>query len=285
MNTILEVSNLNKAYPDFSLSDVSFSIFEDCITGFIGTNGSGKTTTLRTILGLTKKDAGEIKLFGQSIEQHGGQLRNRLGIVFDDGCFYEELTMHEMKTIIAPAYSNWDDTVYHKYMELFSLNPKQVIATLSKGMKIKYALTIALSHHADFLIMDEPTSGLDPFVRSQLIDILNDYMKQGGKAVFYSTHITSDLEKAADMLVMIHNGQIIFQKDKDALQDEYSVVKGDSRTLTDELAPLFLKIEKTNFGFKGVTNQLMEVRRKMPDILVERPTIEDIMLAYVEKGK
>lgn len=285
MSSILEVTGLNKSYGDFSLSDVSFSLEEDCITGFIGINGAGKTTTIRTILGLVTRASGTVKLFGKDMDKYEQELKDRIGIVLDDGGFYDELSMAEMKSIISPAYSRWNEQDYKIFMERFSLNPRQKIATLSKGMRLKFALTLALSHQADLLIMDEPTSGLDPLIRSQLMDILRDFMKQGGKGVFFSTHITSDLDKVADMLILIDKGKILFEEEKDMLIDTHRLVKGDVKDLTDETRNLFLCIQETGFGFSGITNQLSKVQKNMHNILIERPTIEDIMLGYIEGGK
>ena len=165
------------------------------------------------------------------------------------------------------------------YMDMFSLDPKRKINTLSKGMKMKYALTLALSHNAELLIMDEPTSGLDPLSRSQLLNVLNDYMENGGKGVLFSTHITSDLDKIADMLIMIHNGRIVFQEEKDFLLDDYRIIKGDKKLLTENIRQLFLNITETAFGFTGVTRYAARVQSYLPDAITERPTIEDIMLA------
>lgn len=285
MDNILEVKGLNKSYKNFSLTDVTFSLPEDCITGFIGINGAGKTTTIRAILGLVKKSSGTIKVFGKDMEQNAKEVKNRIGIVLEEGYFYDDLTMDEMKSIIAPAYSGWNEHEYKNYMDRFSLNPHQKIGTLSKGMRMKFALSLALSHGADLLIMDEPTSGLDPLIRSQLLEIMKDYMKQGGKSVFFSTHITSDLDKAADMLILIHDGKILFEQEKDVLLDNCRLVKGDNKILNSQNRNLFINLQKTDFGFTGVTNKASEVQKIMPDILIERPTIEDIMLAYIEGVK
>lgn len=285
MNNILEIAGLKKSYKNFALSNVSFSLKEDCITGFIGVNGAGKTTTLRSILNLISKDVGTIKFFGKDISKNEKEIKNRIGIVLDDGGFYDEMSMAEMKSIIAPAYSSWNEQEYRSYMDRFSLNPRQKISTLSKGMRMKFALTLALSHHADLLIMDEPTSGLDPLIRSQLMEILTDYMKQGGKSIFLSTHITSDLDKVADMLILIDHGHILFDEEKDTLLDIHRTVKGDKKDLNCEIRKLFLHIEESEYGFTGLTKQLGLVQKQMRDILIERPTIEDIMLGYIEGGK
>ena len=214
MDNILEVNGLVKRYPAFSLDNVSFSLPEGCVTGFIGANGAGKTTTIRSILNLAHKDAGTIKIFGLDAEEHEQEIKDRIGIVMDGSYFYNDLSMRDMKSIIAPAYSKWSDADYRSYMEKFELDPKQKISTLSSGMRMKYALVLALSHQAELLIMDEPTSGLDPLVRSQFLEIIKEYMKNGGKGVFFSTHITSDLDKIADVLILIDGGKIIFQQRK-----------------------------------------------------------------------
>ena len=150
---------------------------------------------------------------------------------------------------------------------------------------MKYALALALSHKSELLIMDEPTSGLDPLIRSQLLGILTDYMNDGGKGVFFSTHITSDLDKIADMLIMIDNGHIVFQEEKDTLLDSYRIVKGDIRYLNTDSRKLFLSTTETTFGFSGITNKISEVQQLIPDLVIECPTIEDIMLAALKEGK
>ena len=281
MGNIIEVMGLCKSYRDFSLSDVNFTLPEDCITGFIGINGAGKTTTIRTILGLSHSDSGSIKIFGKDHRSAEHEIKNRIGVVLDEGCFYDELSMTEMKSIIAPSYSNWDDKTYKSYMDKFSLNPKQKISQLSKGMRMKFALTLALSHEADLLIMDEPTSGLDPLVRSELLDIMADFMKRGGKGVFFSTHITSDLEKVADMLILIHDGRILFEQEKDYLLDTYRLIKGDAKLLNAENKKLFLNIQTNDFGFTGISDKSHEVQKAIPGVLIEKPSIENIMLGFI----
>lgn len=285
MENILEISGLNKSYGNFSLQDISFSLPEGCITGFIGINGAGKTTTLKTILGLTSKLSGNVRVFGMDMETNEKQIKERIGIVLDDGGFYDELSLSEMKSIVASAYKSWDETTYRMYLDRFSLGPKQKINALSKGMRMKYALALALSHKAELLIMDEPTSGLDPLIRSQLLDILKEFMNNGGRGVFFSTHITSDLDKIADMLVMIDNGKIMFQEEKDILLDSYRIVKGDLKDLTKDTVKLFVDISKTAFGFTGITNRIEDVKKAMPDAILERTAIEDVMLCNIKGGK
>lgn len=284
MKAVLEVNNLKKELGSFSLEQLTFSLKEGCITGFIGVNGSGKTTTIKTILGLYPKDDGSIKFFGKDMEKNECEIKNRIGVVLDEGYFYEEMTLKEMKSIIAPAYTNWDESVFLNYINRFNLKLNQKIATLSKGMRMKFAITLALSHHADLLIMDEPTSGLDPLIRNELMEILLDFMEEEGKSVFFSTHITSDLEKVADMLILIDNGKIVFNESKDELLERHALIKGDNRLINEHSTKLFLRLRQTPFGFEGITNKVDQVCEQMKDIIIERPSIEDVMLAYVKEG-
>lgn len=217
------------------------------------------------------------------MEKNECEIKNRIGVVLDEGYFYEEMTLKEMKSIIAPAYTNWDESVFLNYINRFNLKLNQKIATLSKGMRMKFAITLALSHHADLLIMDEPTSGLDPLIRNELMEIFLDFMEEEGKSVFFSTHITSDLEKVADMLILIDNGKIVFNESKDELLERHALIKGDNRLINEHSTKLFLRLRQTPFGFEGITNKVDQVCEQMKDIIIERPSIEDVMLAYVKE--
>ena len=281
MNAVLEVNKLNKAYGNFLLKDVTFSLKKDCITGFIGTNGSGKTTTIKAILGLILKDSGNISFSGKDMEKNERKSKNKIGIVLDEGYFYDELTLKEMKNVIAPSYTDWDEAVFLSYIKQFNLNLRQKISTLSKGMRMKFAVALALSHHADLLIMDEPTSGLDLLVRSELMNILLDFMKEPGKSVFFSTHITSDLDKIADIIILIDDGEILLNEEKDILVETHALVKGDNRLINEQTKSLFLNLHQSQYGFEGITRKKDDVHRLMPDVLMERPTIENIMLSYI----
>ena len=252
MDRVLEVKNLNKSYSRFAL-------------------------------GLAEGVTGSIRFFGMDMKRNEKQIKDRIGVVLDGDCFYEDLSLEEMKKILAPAYSSWCEEDYRSYLERCSLNPKEKINNLSKGMKIKYSLALALSHKPELLIMDEPTSGLDPLFRSQLLDLLRDYMEQGGKGVFFSTHITSDLDKIADVLIMIDQGHIVFQEDKDALLDRYRMVKGSKENL-EEVRSLLFHIHETDFGFTGMTSHISQIQKLLPNALLERPTVEDIMLSHTKGG-
>jgi len=251
------------------------------IMGFIGPNGSGKSTTIKLILNLLRKDGGDIKVFGLDNVKHEIEIKNRIGFVFDENHYYEELTLAEMKKVVAPLYKNWDDRAFARYMADFNLPPHKKIKDLSKGMKMKYSLTVALSHHADLLIMDEPTSGLDPVVRSELLEILTDIIQDENKGVFLSTHITSDLEKIADYITFINDGQIIFSTSKDVLLDQHGLVKGGKDLLDQDIRKSFVYLKENEFGFEGLVKNRQQAKSLLAgQALIEKPTLEDIMLYY-----
>ena len=237
MESILKVSDLNKSYGNFSLSNVSFSLPEGCITGFIGVNGAGKTTTLRTILELTNRTSGHIEFFGLDMQSHEQEIKNRIGVVLDDGYFYEELSLAEMKSIISPAYTSWCEQDFKNYLERFNLNPKQKINMLSKGMKMKYALALALSHKAELLIMDEPTSGLDPLMQNRFIDLILEEKKKG-TTIFMSSHLFEEVERTCERTAIIRRGQIAAVEDMEGLKKKRSrdyIITLDSKKSADAL--------------------------------------------------
>ena len=194
MKYLLELNGVTKKYKEFQLNNLSFNLEKGYIMGFIGPNGAGKSTTIKLIMNLIKKDSGEIKIFGKDYQKEETAIKERIGFVYDENYFYEELTILEMKNIIAPFYKNWDEKTFQKYIKEFNLSLKQKIKELSKGMKMKYSLALALSHKADLIIMDEPTSGLDPIVRNELLEILYDLIQDEEKGILFSTHNTTDLE-------------------------------------------------------------------------------------------
>lgn len=284
MNYVLEVNGLKKAYKQKQvLQDVTFNVYEGCISGFIGVNGVGKTTTIKMLLGLVKPDAGEIKIFGMDLKQNQRKIKERIGIVFDNGYLYDDLTIKDMAKIISSAYKSWDQKVFQDYMDRFSLNQKEYIKNLSKGMRMKCALAYALSHHADLLIMDEPTSGLDPQVRRQILQIIQEFVEEEGKSVFFSTHITNDLERCVDDVIMLQEGRVLFQEEKDRLLESHAFVKGNKNWLDQENESLFIELNQKGFHFEGLTNQKEKVKKRMPQALFEKPNIEEIMIAYSKK--
>lgn len=285
MDNILEIRNLCKSYREFELKNVNFSLEKGYIMGFIGPNGAGKSTTIKLIMNLVKKDSGEIRVFGMDNLKYEKQVKEKIGFVYDENYYYEELTVNEMKKIVAPFYKNWDNKTFERYMNLFELNPKKKIKELSKGMKMKFSLAVALSHKAELIIMDEPTSGLDPVFRSEILEILQSIMQDEKMGVFFSTHITTDLEKIADYITFINNGEIIFSKPKDEIIETYAIVKGGRELLDRDTRKEFLGIKENSFGFEALTDKPEKIKRIFRDnILIEKPTLEEIMVYTVRSG-
>ncbi|PRR69471.1 ABC transporter ATP-binding protein [Clostridium thermopalmarium] len=283
-NNILEVNNLRKKYKDFTLNNISFTLEKGYIMGFIGPNGAGKSTTIKLIMNLIHRDSGYIKIFGLDNLKHEKEVKNRIGFVYDENYYYEDLTMEGMKKIIAPFYSKWDDSSFYKYMKDFNLDPKKKIKTLSKGMKMKFSLAIALSHNAELIIMDEPTSGLDPVFRREILDILYSIIQDENKSVFFSTHITTDLEKIADYITFINNGNIVFSKPKDDILESYGIVKGGLELLNSHTKKEFLGISENRFGFEALTDNVENIKKVFKnEVIIEKPTLEDIMVYTVRR--
>ena len=284
MEPILEVKGLYKEFRDFTLKNIDMELGRGYIMGFIGPNGAGKSTTIKLIMNLLKKDGGQIKIFGKDHVEHEQEIKNRIGFVFDENHFYEELTVSEMKWVVSRLYNKWDENAFKKYLRKFQLTENKKIKELSKGMKMKFSLAVALSHNAEFLIMDEPTSGLDPLIRSELLDILSEEIQDENKAVLFSTHITSDLDKIADYITLIDNGEIVFSTMKDDLLNNYGLVKGDKKVLSPEFRKMFIGIKENAFGFEGLVRDRKAVKRLFPEnIIVEKPTLEEIMLYHTRR--
>ncbi|NLY84991.1 MAG: ABC transporter ATP-binding protein [Tissierellia bacterium] len=281
---MLEVRNLTKKFEKFSLDNISFKLEPGYIMGFIGPNGAGKSTTIKLIMNLLKKDSGEIKVFGMDNVKYEKEIKQRIGFVYEEPYYYENLTLRQMKNIIAPFYTEWDDKQFTKYIGDFGLDLDKKIKELSKGMKTKFSLALALSHNADLIIMDEPTSGLDPVFRREILDILYNIIQDEKKSIFFSTHITTDLEKIADYITFIDKGKIVFSKSIDEVFDSYRVVKGGNDLLDWHIRQEFIGLRTTKVGFEGLTDNPEKFQKILGDqIIVERASLEDIMF-YTIRG-
>jgi len=284
MHTVLEIENLRKEYPGFTLNNISFSLPRGFIMGFIGPNGAGKSTTIKLIMNLVNKDGGTVRIFGERMEEKEIDIKQRIGFVYDENHYYEELTPDSIRSLIAPFYNSWDNDSFYRYLERFELPRTKKIKNFSWGMKTKFSLVVALSHEAELIIMDEPTSGLDPVFRREILDILRELLQDEQKSVLFSTHITSDLDRIADYITFINEGNVIFTDERTAILDRYALGKGSSALLTDEMRREFVGVRESEFGFEALTDDLVKARHRFRDkVVVEKATLEDIML-YTVKG-
>jgi ABC-2 type transport system ATP-binding protein len=284
MENIMEVNGVSKRFKDFQLSNISFNFKKGYIMGLIGPNGAGKSTLIRCLMDLAKIDSGEIRLFGMTHRENTKEIKHRIGFVYDESHFYEDFSLEKNKRIIAPFYNNWDNETFYTYTKKFQLPLKKKVKHLSKGMKMKFAIAIALAHHPELIILDEPTAGLDPIFRRELLDILLEIIQDENKSVFFSTHITTDLEKVADFITFINSGEIIFTKEKEAIFEDYLIVKGPSELAgrIQSLNPVGMR--KSDVNIEALITDVHNTRPILPEgVQVERPTLEDIMY-YTVKG-
>lgn len=284
MEHVVELNHVTKSFEGFRLKDFSMGVKKGYVHGFIGGNGVGKSTTIKLMMNLLQPDTGTISVFGMSYENNEKEIKQRVGFVYDENIFYDHLTLAEMKDIVKRAYTKWDDEVFHAYVESFQLPLKKPMKTFSKGMKMKASLTMALSHHAELVIMDEPTSGLDPIFRRELLEVLRGLMEEGEKTIFFSTHITTDLDTIADYITFIHDGEKIFTKDLYQIEEEYAIVKGGLDLLDRDTEQEFIGIKKSSLGFEALTGDKKKVQAIFGEmVLLEEATLEDIMF-FTKKG-
>lgn len=223
MSAILQIDGLCKTYPSFWLEDVSFSVEAGKIMGFIGRNGAGKTTTLKSLMNLVHPDRGSIEYFGLPMGAHEREIKQRIGFASGGINYYPRKRMRDIVAVTRQFFDNWDDGEYRRYLQRFSLDEEKRPIELSEGMKVKFNLAIALSHHAELLLLDEPTSGLDPVSRDDLLEVFLDLAAEG-VAILFSTHITSDLDKCADGITYIRNGKILASQSRENFINSYRVV-------------------------------------------------------------
>lgn len=280
MDNALEIKGLCKSYDGFALSDISFTLPRGAVMGFIGENGAGKTTTIKAILNLIRRDGGEIRILGEDNLKAERAVKERLGIVMEDGGFPNYFTARNVDTLMGKTYAQWDSAQYWEYIHRFGIADTKKLKDYSKGMRMKIAIASALSHHAELLILDEPTSGLDPVVRDEVLDLFYDFMQDDGHAVLMSSHITSDLDKIADHITFIHEGKIVLSEPRDELLDTYGVLKCTSDQLSSLDASAVRAYRKGAFGCEALVRRGL-VPAGWP---VEPVSIEQIML-FMTRGE
>ncbi len=280
MEYAIDVHGLSKSYPGFKLNDVSFSLPRGSIMGFIGENGSGKTTTIKAILGLIHKDCGSVSLLGA--EAGDSAVKEKIGVVFDECSIHDTFTAQEAEKIFARIFKNWDHALFRKYLHDFTLPADKKIMTFSRGMKMKLSIAVALAHHPDLLILDEATSGLDPVVREEILDIFMDFIQDETHAILLSSHITSDLDKIADYITFIHHGRILFSTERDRILSEMGILKCGA----DELNALsaerdnLLRLRKNQFGCEVLLKDRQKFAADHPASIIDPVTTEALMLFY-----
>ena len=276
----IEIKNLVKKFDGFTLGPIDLSIPKGTIVGYIGQNGAGKSTTIKLLLGLLKKDSGEIKILGYD-NPNSIELKDKIGVVFDDLLVPEEMTLVDLEKFCSRVYSKWDRDFFYQLKKKFNLSEKQAIKSYSRGMRMKLSMAIALSHNAEILILDEATSGLDPIVREEILDFLLDFMQDENHTILISSHILSDLEKVADYIAFINDGKVLFVESKDELKENYAIctLSNEEVKNLDEEAIIGRRIHA--FG-----QEMLVKRNFIPDgIRLQKPSIEDIMIYFLKGDK
>jgi ABC-2 type transport system ATP-binding protein len=248
--------------------------------GFIGRNGAGKTTTLKTMLNLVHADSGEVSVLGKDFSGNEFACKQKVGFMLGGIFYYPKQKLKTITNVVKRFYDEWDGAAYENYLTRFNLDPNKKVDELSAGMKVKYALALALSHNAQLLILDEPTSGLDPVSRDDMLELFQELIEDGERSILFSTQITSDLEKCADFITYIRNGEIIASTDKDDFLGAYKIVKGTGKQFSEDLRNKLIGYKKNSFGFSGLIRT--EALSAAEGLEVSPADIESIMI-YFEK--
>ncbi len=282
MSDILRLENVRKTYPSFTLKDVSFSVKPGQIMGFIGRNGAGKTTTLKCIMNLIHYESGKISAFETDMSKNELENKQRIGFALSELNYYPNKTIRQLMNVTKRFYKKFDQKKFDEACRLFNLNIDKKLEELSSGMKVKYSVAIALSHHAELLILDEPTSGLDPVSRDEILDIFRQIVKNKDRAILFSTHITSDLDKCASDITYIHDGEIIYSGNKNDFINSYLFIK--DKSMNKKLLNEYIAYKEFDDHIEG----LIDINKKdvflNNDITPVEPDLEQIMI-YIERSK
>lgn len=278
----LTIRNVTKSFPKFSLNDLSFALPKGYIMGLVGSNGAGKTTTIKLILNMIEKEQGDISVYGFDSVENERKIKQNIGVVFDTNFFVEEWTISDTEKALSPFYDEWSHKIFTDMLDKFQLSYKMKIGSLSRGMQMRLMLAVAFSHNAKFLILDEPTSGLDPLARDGLLEMLQDYIRDGERSVLFSTHITTDLERVADYITVLEHGKLVFTGSTEDLLQEYYIIKGTPDELTRDLNNRIIGLRQTAMGFEG----LIKADESDPykGYVLDTPTINDIVVC-ISKGR
>lgn len=277
---MIRLENAQKHYKEFDLN-CSLEVRPGQITGLVGENGAGKSTTFKLILGLIRDDGGTIEVFGKTIQQMTQKDKENMGVVLSDSGFSGYVTVKDLLPVMLSLYSKFDKDSFLKNCEKYKIPLDKKIKEFSTGMKTKLKMVVAISHEADLLILDEPTAGVDVIVRDEFMQMLQEYMANGQRSILISSHISTDLENLCDDLYMIHDGRIIMHEDTDVLLSEYAVLKPSVEQYEQLDKQYLLKVKKESFGYRCLTNQRQYYAENYPDMVIEKGNVDEMILLMV----
>ena len=284
MENILELQQICKSFPksDFILDKLSFSLPYGAILGFVGENGAGKTTTIGCILNTVRKDSGTVKLFGKEMRDIDTDIREKIGVVYDGDNFPGFWTAKQLSQVMEGIYTQWDNALFQKYLEDFHLPVKQKIKNYSRGMTMKLAIAVALSHHPQLLILDEATSGLDPVMRDEMLDVFLEFVQDERHSVLLSSHITSDLEKVADYITFLHNGRLLMTVSKNDLAYRYAVMRCRENQFRTLDSGDVIAYRKRDYQIDVLVSDGEAARKKYHDVVVDHVSIDEMLLLLIK---
>ncbi len=278
---ILEMRGIVKRYHRFTLGPLDFAVPKGAVVGLVGENGAGKTTLIKAALGLIRVDEGTVSFEGERVLDREVAVKERLGVVFEGSTFPEELKVPEIEKLMKQAYRNWDREQFDHYVGQFGLPEDKRVKEFSKGMRMKLSIAVALSHHAEFLMLDEATSGLDPVMRDELLDILLEFMQDENHSILISSHITGDLEKIADYIAFLRQGELVFYENKDELIYHHGILKISKKDLGQIDKADIVSVRENAYECECLIRNVGQFSRKYPQMTVDRASVEDIVLFYV----
>lgn len=286
MDNILEIKDLKKKYDNnFELANLNIEIPKGVIVGLIGENGAGKTTLIKSILNIIKIDKGKIKIFNKDYKKYESEIKEDIGVVLDNMFFPEILNAKDINCIMKSIYKTWDSNLYFSYLKEFNLPDNKSLKSMSKGMRKKLEIITAISHKPKLLILDEPTSGLDPVVRFEVLEIFQKFIEDGEHSILLSTHITSDLEHIADLIIFLDKGRVVLQKTRDDILDYYGILKCDIDYFPNIDKTDIVSFKKNKYNYEILVNNKEEVKRKYKDCVIDKITLEDLMLLIIKGEK
>lgn len=283
MSNVIEIEGLCKRYDGFAIENLDLSIPQGGIMGFIGANGAGKTTTIYSILNVIPVDAGRIQIFGKDYKKDEQEIKQDIGVVFDEMGYHEIMTPLQISRMMKSIYHNWSEMEFAKYLDRFGLPYKKRCGTFSRGMRMKLQIAVALSHGAKLLIMDEPTSGLDPVVRNEMLDIFQEFVEEEDHTILLSSHIIEDLERIADEIAFIDKGRILLADNKDVILEQHAILKGKKQDISKIRSEDMVGVKRSAYGVEILVQDAPACRRRYPEFLCEPASLEDIMLYYVSR--